>query len=139
MVGYQGQDLKQALNISGTCLAAFMVSSAGGDCWFVSIQSSDQQIGEALVKQCSGNVAPAVAALAPFGSIMSSTLTSTMPGAPSSSTPAVASQTTTMALTPSIQQPPSLPLGSPMLSIHEGATPASLMDTTFPITLYSGA
>ncbi|KNZ77475.1 hypothetical protein J132_05433 [Termitomyces sp. J132] len=49
MVGHQGQGLKQALDISGACLAAFMVGSAGGDCWFVSIWGSDQQIGEALV------------------------------------------------------------------------------------------
>ncbi|KAG5337503.1 hypothetical protein C0989_009486 [Termitomyces sp. Mn162] len=49
MVGHQGQGLKQALDISGTHLAAFTVSSAGGDCQFVSIQGSDQQIGEALV------------------------------------------------------------------------------------------
>ncbi|KAG5348688.1 hypothetical protein C0989_008922, partial [Termitomyces sp. Mn162] len=49
VVGHQGQGLKQALNISGTCLAAFTVSSAKGDCQFISIQGSNRQIGEALV------------------------------------------------------------------------------------------
>ncbi|KNZ73643.1 hypothetical protein J132_10499 [Termitomyces sp. J132] len=49
VVGHQGQGLKQALDISSSCLAAFMVSLAGGDHQFVSIWSSDQQIGEALV------------------------------------------------------------------------------------------
>ncbi|KAG5348630.1 hypothetical protein C0989_009360 [Termitomyces sp. Mn162] len=49
VVGHQGQGLKQALDISGACLAAFTVSSAGGDHQFVSIQGSNQQIGEALV------------------------------------------------------------------------------------------
>ncbi|KAG5350931.1 hypothetical protein C0989_008617 [Termitomyces sp. Mn162] len=150
MVCHQGQGLKQALDISSAHLAAFMVSSAGGDHWFVSIQSSDQQIGEALVvigkqiakkqvhipqKQCSGNIAPAVAALAPLGSTVLSSPTSTRLGVPSSSTLAVASNTTTMAPTPSTQQPPSLLLGSQMLSIHEGATLPSPMDTTSPTTL----
>ncbi|KNZ80788.1 hypothetical protein J132_04293 [Termitomyces sp. J132] len=49
VVGHQGQGLKQALDISGTCLVAFTVSLAGGDHQFVSIWGSDQQIGEALV------------------------------------------------------------------------------------------
>ncbi|KAG5352870.1 hypothetical protein C0989_012400 [Termitomyces sp. Mn162] len=150
VVGHQGQGLKQALNISSTHLAAFTVNLVGGDYWFVSIWGSDQQIGEALVvigkwiakkqvhvpwKQCSGNVALAVAALAPSGSTVLCTPTSIRPGVPSSSTPVVASQTATMAPTPSTQQPLSLPLGLPMLSIHKGATPASLIDTTSPMTL----
>ncbi|KNZ72714.1 hypothetical protein J132_02148 [Termitomyces sp. J132] len=115
MVGHQGQGLKQALDISSACLAAFTVSSAGGYHWFVSIRGSNQQIGEALVvigkwitnkqvrvlwKQCSGNVTPAVAVPAPLGSTTSSTPTATRPRAPSSSTPAAASKTAAMASTP---------------------------------------
>ncbi|KAG5352673.1 hypothetical protein C0989_001137 [Termitomyces sp. Mn162] len=48
VVGHQGQGLKQAFDISSTHLAAFMISLAGRDHQFVSIQGSDQQIGEAL-------------------------------------------------------------------------------------------
>ncbi|KAG5329695.1 hypothetical protein C0989_009364 [Termitomyces sp. Mn162] len=154
MVGHQRQGLNQALNISSTCLAAFKVSSAGGDHQFIFIWGSNQQIREALVvigkwiakkqvcilqKQCSGNVTLAVAVLASSGSTTLSTVTSTRPGVPSSSTLAVASQTATMAPTPSIQQPLSLPPGLPMLSIHKGATPASPMDTTSPMTLSTPA
>ncbi|KAG5338154.1 hypothetical protein C0989_008140 [Termitomyces sp. Mn162] len=150
VVGHQGQGLKQALNISGACLAVFTVSLAGGDHWFVSIRGSNQQIGEALMviekqiakkqvrilrKQCPSNVVPAVAVPAPLGSTALSTPTSTRPGAPSSSTLAAEFQTATMASTPSTRQPPSLPLGSPMLSVYEGATPASPIDTTSPMTL----
>ncbi|KAG5351622.1 hypothetical protein C0989_005590 [Termitomyces sp. Mn162] len=49
MVGHQRQSLKQALDISGTHLAAFTVGLVGGDCWYDSIRGSDQQIGEALM------------------------------------------------------------------------------------------
>ncbi|KAG5734855.1 hypothetical protein E4T56_gene609 [Termitomyces sp. T112] len=135
VVGHQGQGLKQALDISSSCLAAFMVSLAGGDHQFVSIWSSDQQIGEALVVIGKW----IVAALAPLGSTALFTPTSTKPEAPSSSTLAAASNTATMAPTPSTWQASSLPLGSLMLSIHKEAIPASPMDTSSLITLSTSA
>ncbi|KAG6883384.1 hypothetical protein C0993_006469 [Termitomyces sp. T159_Od127] len=75
VVGHQGHGLKQAHDLSSSQLAAFLVGPAGGEgrC-FVTIWSTNQQIGEALVvlgkriakkhmhapqKQQSGNAAPA--------------------------------------------------------------------------------
>ncbi|KAG5730216.1 hypothetical protein E4T56_gene11673 [Termitomyces sp. T112] len=134
------QGLKQALDISGTCMAAFIVSSTEGDHQFVPVWGSGQQIEEALVKQCSGNIAPAVAAPAPLGSTALSTPTSTRPGVPSSNTPAVASTTITMTPTPSTQQLPSLPPGLLMLSVHGGGHPKLSNGHNFSYDpLYTGA
>ena len=88
VVGHQGQGLKQALDISSACLAAFMVGSANRDCWYITIQGTNQQISEALMvirkwiarkqvhilwKQCSGNIVPA-----PLGNTALSTPTPTV-------------------------------------------------------------
>ncbi|KAG6892824.1 hypothetical protein C0993_002781 [Termitomyces sp. T159_Od127] len=75
VVGHQRRGLKQAHDLSGSWLAAFLVGPAGSEGRrFVTIQGTDQQIGEALVvlgkriakkcvcapqKQRSGNAAPA--------------------------------------------------------------------------------
>ncbi|KAG6886872.1 hypothetical protein C0995_003693 [Termitomyces sp. Mi166 len=80
VIGHQGRGLKQAHNLSSSWLATFAVGPAGNEGrWFVTIRSTDQQIGEALVvigkriakrqvhapwKQKTGNTAPGVAALA---------------------------------------------------------------------------
>ena len=59
VVGHQGRGLKQALDISGACLSAFSTGLRDGNCHYITIQGTDQQIGEALVvfgkhiaKQC---------------------------------------------------------------------------------------
>ena len=84
-------------------------------------------------KQHSGNAVLAVALPAPLGDSTLSTPTPTQPAGPS---PRPASSTKkTPAATPSTQPASSLPPGSPMSSIHIGATPASAMDTTSPMTL----
>ncbi|KAG6873724.1 hypothetical protein C0992_008443 [Termitomyces sp. T32_za158] len=139
VVGHQGQGLKQAHDLSGSRLAAFLVGSAGseGRC-FVTIQGTDQQIGEALVvfekhiakkrvrapqKQQSGNAALAVAVPAPSREPASSTPKpypqSALPPPPKASvhdpTPDF-SEPSDCDTPPSVPTPAasSLPAGSPM-------------------------
>ncbi|KAG6859751.1 hypothetical protein C0995_004527 [Termitomyces sp. Mi166 len=90
VIRHQGRGLKQAHDLSSSQLATFVVGPAGNkECQFVTIRSTDQQIGEALVvigkhiakcrvhapqKQKTGNAAPRVAALAPSPSDLGSVL-----------------------------------------------------------------
>ena len=50
ILGHQGQGLKQAYDISSSWLATFLVGLAeNSGCQFVTIRSTNQQIGEALM------------------------------------------------------------------------------------------
>ena len=153
VVSHQGRGLKQAHDLSGSRLAAFMVGPAGGEGRrFVTIRGTDQQIGEALVifgkriakkrvraprKQRSGNAAPAVAAPAPSRESASSTPKPSTQSAPpptsmapmhdpTSDFPDPADwDTPTPTPTPAA---PSLPAGSPMaLSTPTPPDPSSPM------------
>ena len=76
---------------------------------------------------------PAVVVPAPLGDTTLSVSTPTQPTGP---TPCPTSSTVkTPAATIPTWPSPSLPLGLPMLSVHTGATPASAMDMTSPMTL----
>ena len=79
----------------------------------------------------------AVAALALLRETASSTPTLTESAAPTSC-PASSHQKILTAI-PATWPAPSLSLGLPMLSIHMGATLASAMDTTSPMTLSTPA
>ncbi|KAG5334189.1 hypothetical protein C0989_004134 [Termitomyces sp. Mn162] len=164
IVGHQGQGLEQAHNLSGAWLAAFTVGLAGDDgCWFVTIRSTDQQIGEALVvfgkhiakwhvhilqKQHSGNAVPAVAPPAPSQDPTSSTpLPSTQqpqpPSLPTLSTTVAPSVIVThAAATPSTQgMPTPQAVDSPMATrtltsvMPTPLAPGSPMDTSLPMSL----
>ncbi|KAG6886492.1 hypothetical protein C0995_007392 [Termitomyces sp. Mi166 len=50
VIRHQGRGLKQAHNLSSSWLVAFVVGPAGNEGrWFVTIRSTDQQIGKALL------------------------------------------------------------------------------------------
>ncbi|KAG6858235.1 hypothetical protein C0995_001589, partial [Termitomyces sp. Mi166 len=153
-VATNGRGLKQAHDLSGSRLATFAVGLAGNEGRrFVTIRSTNQQIGEALVvigkriakrhvrapqKQKTGNSAPNVAALAPTPSVSDSASStprqSTQLTRPPRSTPSHSAATPATWATPS-----SLSAGSPMVtgpptSAMPSAT-GSPMDTTSPMAL----
>ena len=86
-----------------------------------------------LWKRCSDNVILAVAVPTPLGHTTSSASTSTQLAAPTPCPVSSRQKTSTATLTNGLAS--SLPLGLPMSSIHMGATLASVMDMTSPMTL----
>ncbi|KAG6897732.1 hypothetical protein C0995_010203, partial [Termitomyces sp. Mi166 len=151
-----GRGLKQAHDLSGSWLVAFAVCLAGNEGHqFVTIKSTDQQIGEALVvikkhitkcqvraprKQKTGNAAPGVAALAPspsnLGFILSTprnTTQQTQPPPTSTSSRPAATPATQALLTPLLAGSPMV-TGPPMTVMPSPAA-GSPMDTTSPMAL----
>ncbi|KAG6859611.1 hypothetical protein C0995_006653, partial [Termitomyces sp. Mi166 len=144
-VGERGWGLKQAHDLSGSCLATFVVGSSGEEeHWFITIKGTDQQISGASVvigkciakqhvhtpqKQKTGNAVLGVAPPSPS----SSNSDSQFQPPPSTLSQPVTISATQVVLTPLPAGSP-MPVGTPMPTMPSLAS-GSLMDISSPMAL----